>query len=95
MKNEFLLLIKKHTDTLTERTKTKPKGTLEFKLNKQMQTFSFNIPINLSDERKWLLAVTGFEPTNTVFNKTDENNSFSITTPEPWIPKEVKDLLTT
>ena len=42
MNNELLLLIKKHTNTLIEQTKMKPQETLEFKLNKQMQTFSFN-----------------------------------------------------
>ena len=81
MNNELLLLIKKHTDTLIEQTKTKPQETLEFKMNKQMQTFSFNPPINLLEEGKWLLAVSSFECTNTVFNITDENNSFSIIIP--------------
>ena len=81
MNNELLLLIKKHTDTLIEQTKTKPQETLEFKLNKQMQTFSFNPPINLVEEGKWLLAVSSFECTNSVFNITDENNSFSIIIP--------------
>ena len=33
MNNELLLLIKKHTDTLTQQAKTQPKGTLEFKRN--------------------------------------------------------------
>ena len=81
MNNELLLLIKKHTDTLIEQTKTKPQETLEFKMNKQMQTFSFNPPINLVEEDKWLLAVSSFERTNSVFNITDENNSFSIIIP--------------
>ena len=81
MNNELLLLIKKHTDTLIEKTKTKPQETLEFKMNKQMQTFSFNPPINLLEEGKWLLAVSSFECTNSVFNITDENNSFSIIIP--------------
>ena len=81
MNNELLLLIKKHTDTLIEQTKTKPQETLEFKMNKQMQTFSFNPPINLIEEDKWLLAVSSFECTNSVFNITDENNSFSIFIP--------------
>ena len=80
MNNELLLLIKKHTDTLIEQTKTKPQETLEFKMNKQMQTFSFNPPINLLED-KWLLAVSSFECTNSVFNITDENNSFSIIIP--------------
>ena len=37
MDDGLLLLIKKHTDTLIEQTKTKPQETLEFKMNKQMQ----------------------------------------------------------
>ena len=84
MNNELLLLIKKHTDTLIEQTTTKPQETLEFKMNKQTQTFSFNPPINLIEEDKWLLAVSSFECTNSVFNITDENNSFSIIIPRHY-----------
>ena len=84
MKNELLLLIKKHTDTLIEQTKTQPQETLEFKMNKQMQTFSFNPPINLVEEDKWLLAVSLFDCTNSVFNINNENNSFSIIIPGHW-----------
>ena len=69
---------KKHTDTLTEQTKTKPLETFELKMNKQMQTVLFNPPINLVEEGKWLLAVSWFEYTNSVFNITNENNSISI-----------------
>ena len=100
MNNELLLLIKKHTDTLIEQTKTKPQETLEFKMNKQMQTFSFNPSINLVEEGKWLLAVTSFECTNSVFNITNENNSFSIIIPGHYqnesdekIVKKLKELL--
>ena len=78
MNNELLLFIKKHTDTLVEQTKTKPQETLEFKMNKQMQTFSFKPPINLFEAGKWLVAVSLFDCTNSVFNTTNENNSFSI-----------------
>ena len=81
MNNELLLMIKKHTDTLIENTKTKPQETLEFKMNKQMQTFSFNPAINLVEEGKWLLAVSSFECTKSLFNLTNENNSFSIIIP--------------
>ena len=49
-------------------------------MNKEMQFFSFSPPVNLIEEEEWLLAVTSFEATNSVFNTTDENNSFSITT---------------
>ena len=81
MNNEWLLLNKKHTDTLIEHTKTKPQETLEFKMKKQMQTFSFNPPKNLIEQDKWLLAVSLFECKNSVFNITNENNSFPIIIP--------------
>ena len=81
MNNELLLLIKKHTDTLIQQTKTKAQETLEFKMNKQKQTFSFNPPLNLLEKGKWLLGVTLFDCTNSVFNITNENNSFSIIIP--------------
>ena len=81
MNNELLLLLKKHTATLIEQTKTKPQETLEYKMNKQMQSFSFNPPTNLLEEGKWLLAVSLFECTKSVFNITNENNSFSIIIP--------------
>ena len=84
MNNELLLLIKKHTDTLIEQTKTKPQETLELKMNNQRQTFLFNPSINLIEEDRWLLAVSSFECTNSVFNITDENNSFSIIIPGHW-----------
>ena len=84
MNFELLLLIEKYTDTLIQQTKTKPQETLEFKMNNQMQTFSFSPPINLVEVGKWLLAVTSFEATNSVFNIMNENISFSITTPGHW-----------
>ena len=77
----MLLLIKKHTDTLIEQTKTKPQETLEFKMNKQMQIILFNPPRNLGAEGKWLLGLSSLECTNSVFNITNENNSFSIIIP--------------
>ena len=81
MNNELLLLIKKHTDTLIEQTKAKPQETLEFEMNKQMQSFSINPPIKLVEEGKWLMAVSLFDCTNSVSNITNENNSFSIIIP--------------
>ena len=81
MNKELLLLIKKQTDTLIEQTKTRPQETLEFKMNKQMQTFPFNPPINLVEEGKWLMAVSLFDCINSVYNITNENNSFSIIIP--------------
>ena len=90
MTNELLHLIKKHTDTLIDQTKTKPQETLEFKMNKQMKTFAFNSPINLAEEGQWLLAVGSFEATNSLFNITDKNNSSSITTLNHWNSKSAE-----
>ena len=50
MSNKLLLLIKKHTVTLVEQTKTKPQETLEFKMIRSKQTFSINPLINLLEE---------------------------------------------
>ena len=47
-----------------------------------MHTFSFESPINLTEEREALLAVMKFEATNSVFDITDEEDSFSISTLE-------------
>ena len=49
-----------------------------------MQSFSFNPSTNLSEEGKWMLAVTRFQATNSVFNITDENNTLSISKPGHW-----------
>ena len=84
MNNELLLLIGKKTDTLIEQLKTKPPVTLEYKMNKQVETSSFSPPLNLVEEGKWLLGVSSFQANNSVLNITDENNSFSITTPSHW-----------
>ena len=81
MNNELLILIKKHTDTLIKETKTKPQETVEFKMNKQLQTFSFNPPINLVEGGKWFLGLSSLECTISVFNITNENNSFSSIIP--------------
>ena len=69
---------------MIEQTKTQPQETVYFKMNKQRQTFSFNPPINLIEEDKWLLAVSLFECTNSVSNITDDNNSFSIIISAHW-----------
>ena len=90
MKNELSLLIKKHTDTLIERTKTKRKETIEFKLNKQMKTFSFNPLLNFSEKGNSLLTVTSSETTNSVFNISDENKRFSITILDHWNSKSAE-----
>ena len=81
MNSDLFLSIKKHTDTLIQQTKPKPQETLKFKKIRSKQTFSFNPPINLVEQGKWLLGVTSLECTNAVFNITNENISFSIIIP--------------
>ena len=89
----MLLLIKKQTDTLIEQTKTKPRETPDFKMNKQKQTFSFIPPINLVEEGKWLLGVSSYECTNSVFNITNKNNSFSIIVPGHYETESAEKLI--
>ena len=52
-----------------------------------MQIFSFSPPKNLMEEGERLLGVNLVECTNSVFNITNENNSFSITIPGHWQTK--------
>ena len=40
-----------------------------------------------------VIAVTSFEATNTVFNITDKNTRFSISSPNYWIPVGGEELL--
>ena len=93
MNNELLLLSKKHRHILIEQTKTKPQEILEFKMNKQMQSFSFNPLINLVEEGTWLLAVSSFECTNSVFNIHDEDSSFSIFIPGHYLTEFAEKMI--
>ena len=72
--------------------KQKPQEMLEFKMNKEMETFSFSPPITLVEERKGLIAVTSFETTNSVFNTTDNNNSLSTIILGHWNSKDSEQL---
>ena len=57
MNTDLLHSIKNHTGTLIQQAKTKQQKTIEFKMNKQMQTLSFNPAVILVEESKWLLAL--------------------------------------
>ena len=52
-----------------------------------MEAF-FSALINFYEEGKELKEVTSFEATNSVFNKTDENKSFSISSPSYLTPND-------
>ena len=75
---------KKHTDTLIEQPKYCPQETLEYKMDKQRQIFSFSPPLNVIEAGKWFLAVTSFEAMDSVFNIINEKNSISISILGHW-----------
>ena len=58
-----------------------------------MENFSFSRSINLSEERKSLLAATSFEATTSVFNIADGRKSFSITTTSRLIPEGSEEVV--
>ena len=49
-----------------------------------MKAFSSNPLINIAEGGEWLLAVTSFETTKSVFDITEKNNIFSISIPVYW-----------
>ena len=90
----MLLLFKKHTDTLIEQTKSLPQETLAYTLKKQMEVFSINPTIYLFEEGNMLLAVTSFEASNSDFQITVEDNSFSRSTPSHWFFRAGAEIIT-
>ena len=77
---------------LIEQRKTKLQEALEFKMNKQIETFSLSPPINFLSE-KWSVAVTYFEATVFLSNITNENNSYSVSTPGHWNCNDCEELI--
>ena len=76
-KQESLLLsIAKSNQEIVENTHSKPQETLEFKMNKQKESFSFDIPLDLPEQ--WMMGVTSLEVYNTAYNITEKNNKFKI-----------------
>ena len=75
-KEPLLLNIAKSNFDIVENTLSKPQETLEFKMNKQKESFSFDIPLELPE--KWMMGVTSLEVYNTVYNITEKNNKLKI-----------------
>ena len=75
-KESLLLSIAKSNLDIVENTLSKPQETLEFKMNKQKESFSFDIPLELPE--KWMMGVTSLEVYNTVYNITERNNKLKI-----------------
>ena len=93
MRNNFFTFNQKTYRYTCSRNKNSTSRDFEVKMNTQLTTFSFHPPINLVEEDKWLLSVTSFEATNSVFNITGENNSSSIFTPAHWSSQNAEETL--
>ena len=74
-KESLLLSIAKSNLDIVENTLSKPQETLEFKMNKQKESFFFDIPLDLPEQ--WMMGVTSLEVYNTVYNIT-KNNKFKL-----------------
>ena len=75
-KESLLLSIAKSNLDIVENTLSKPQETLEFKMNKQKESFSFDIPLDLPEQ--WMMGVTSLEVYNTVYNITEKNNKIKL-----------------
>ena len=75
-KESLLLSIAKSNQEIVGNTHSKPQETLEFKMNKQKESFSFDVLLILNE--KWMMGVTSLEVYNTVYNITEKNNKLEI-----------------
>ena len=75
-KESLLLSIAKSNQEIVENTHSTPQETLEFKMNKQKESFSFDVPLILNE--KWMMGVTSLEVYNTVYKITISNNKLQI-----------------
>ena len=79
-KESLLLSTAKSNLDIVENTLSKPQETLEFKMNKQKESFSFDIPLDLPEQ--WMMGVTSLEVYNTIYNITEKNNKLKLFTTE-------------
>ena len=75
-KVSLLLSIAKSNQEIVKNTHSKPQEPLEFKMTKQKESFSFDVPLILNE--KWMMGVTSLEVYNTVYNITEKNNKLQI-----------------
>ena len=75
-KESLLLSIAKSNQEIVENTHSKPQETLKFKMNKQKESFAFDIPLDLPEQ--WMMGVTSLEVYNTVYNITGKKTKFKI-----------------
>ena len=70
-KESLLLSLAKSSQEIVKNTHSKPQETLEFKMTKQKESFSFDVPLLLNET--WMMGVTSLEVYNTVYNITNSN----------------------
>ena len=58
---DLLPSISKNCETLIKQLHTKPQETLEFKLTKSRETFSFKTSITLGLDSNWMVVLTSLE----------------------------------
>ena len=75
-KQSLLLSIAKSNQEIVENTHSKPQETLDFKMTKQKESFSFDVPLELNE--KWMIWVTSLEVYITVYNITNSKNKLEI-----------------
>ena len=75
-KESLLLSIAKSNLDIVENTLSKPQETLVFKMNKQKESFSFDVPLDLPEQ--WMMGVTSLEVYITVYNITEKNNKIKL-----------------
>ena len=75
---DLLLSITKNCETLKKQPQTKLEETLEFKLIKSREAFSFKPSISV--EGSWMVRLTALEVYNSIFNIAEENNKFHFFT---------------
>ena len=75
-KESLPLNIAKSNQEIVENTHSKPQETLEFKMAKQKESFSFDVPLLLP--QKWMMGVTSLEVYNTVYNIIERKNKLQI-----------------
>ena len=68
-KEPLLLNIAKSNQEIVENSHSKPLETLEFKMTKQKESFSFDVPLELKEQ--WMMGVTNLEVYNTVYSITN------------------------
>ena len=68
--------IAKSNQEIVENTNSKPQETLEFKMTKQKESFSFDVLLHSNE--KWMMGVKNLEVYKTVYNITEKNNKLEI-----------------